>query len=268
MKNFKYSFLLFLVTSSVCSQKYYDSNDLKYFIDFSNRNANLKFQDFRINGPIEEYISFYGNRFTIIRGDSIHWMLQQSEKRNKYLSYLILKGEYGEVQKLAKWEYTNKKLEVLASDRIFSGYFKDYFNFVDEFEYQKLSRNRLIGDYLKDENLLGRYRIKVFRNNGVNYFDLNIKGTIELNRKGIVIETNLPTLTRFTGTYDFELNTNVEFIKKGIISGRIDFKENSIFSLNIDKEKKIGTLTSLKAEVNEEGVSLNKRETTTFIIED
>ena len=157
---------------------------------------------------------------------------------------------------------------MLASDRIFSGYFKDNFNFVDEFEYQKLSRNMLIGDYLKDENLLGIYRIKVFRNNGVNYFDLDIKGTIELNRKGIVIETNLPTLTRFTGTYDFELNTNIEFIKKGMIAGRIDFKDNSIFSLNIDKEKKIGTLTSLKAEVNEEGVSLNKRETTTFIIED
>ena len=34
------------------------------------------------------------------------------------------------------------------------------------------------------------------------------------------------------------------------------------------KEKKRGTLTYLKAEVNEEGVSLNKRETTTFIIED
>ena len=58
------------------------------------------------------------------------------------------------------------------------------------------------------------------------------------------------------------------FIKKGLIAGRIDFKDNSIFSLNIDKEKKIGTLTSLKAEVNEEGVSLNKRETTTFVIED
>ena len=64
-----------------------------------------------------------------------------------------MKGEYKEVQKLAKWEYSNKRLEVLASDRIYSGYFKDYFNFVDESEYVKLRNDRLIGDYLYDENL-------------------------------------------------------------------------------------------------------------------
>ena len=122
------------------------------------------------------------NRYTVVKGDSIHWLLQQSDKRNKYLSYLILKGEYREVQNLAKWEYTNKKLEVLASDRIFSGYFNDYFNFVDEVEYQKLSSDRLIGDYLNDANLLGEYKIKVYRDNGINFFDLDIVGKIELKQ--------------------------------------------------------------------------------------
>lgn len=268
MNKFKYSFFFFLITLSVNSQKYYDSNDLKYFIDFTNRQANLMFQDLKINGPIEEFISHYGNRYTVVKGDSIHWLLQQSDKRNKYLSYLILKGEYREVQNLAKWEYTNKKLEVLASDRIFSGYFKDYFNFVDEREYQKLSSDRLIGDYLYDASLLGEYKIKVYRNNGVNYFDLDIVGTIEINRKGVVIETNLPTLTRFTGTYDSELNANIEFVKKGLIAGKIDFIEKAIFSLNLDLEKKVAILSTLEVEVDMEGVELTKRKTTTFIIED
>ena len=268
MNNYIYTIFFLLISGSVSSQKYYDSNDLKYFIDFSNRNANLKFQDYKINGPIEDIISYYGNRYTIVRGDSIHWLLQQSEKRNKYLSYLILKGEYGEVQKLAKWEYSNKKLEVLASDRIYSGYFRDYFNFVDEDEYLKISSDRLIGGYLDDVNLLGDYKIKIFRDNGVNYFDLNIRGTLKLDQKGVIIETNLPTLTRFSGSYDSELNTNIEFIKKGIVAGRINFKERAIFSLNLDLEKKTGTLTSLEVEVNEDGVELNKRKTTTFIIED
>ena len=267
MINYLYSIFFLLISSSVFSQKFYDSNDLKYFIDFSNRNANLKFQDYRINGPIEDIISYYGNRYTVIRGDSVHWLLQQSEKRNKYLSYLILKGEYREVQKLAKWEYSNKQLEVLASDRIYSGYFRDYFNFVDEDEYLKISSDRLIGSYLDDANLLGEYKVKIFRDNGVNYFDLNIKGTIKLDQKGVIIETNLPTLSRFTGSYDSDLNTNIEFIKKGIVSGRINFKERAIFSLNLDLEKKTGTLNSLEVEVNKEEVELIRRNTTTFIIE-
>ena len=268
MKNYICTIFFLFISTNVSSQKYYDSNDLKYFIDFSNRNANLKFQDYSINGPIEDIISYYGNRYTVVRGDSIHWLLQQSEKRNKYLSYLILKGEYSEVQKLAKWEYSNKQLEVLASDRIYSGYFRDYFNFVDEDEYLKLSSDRLIGGYLDDANLLGEYKIKIFRDNGVNYFDLNIKGSLKLDQKGVIIVTNLPTLTRFAGTYDSELNTNIEFIKKGIVAGRINFKERAIFSLNLDLEKRTGTLTSLEVEVSEDGVELSKRKTTTFIIED
>lgn len=262
--------LIFFLSIScpVTSQKYYDSNDLKYYIDFSNRNANLKFQDYKINGPIEEIISYYGNRYTVVRGDSIHWLLQQSDKRNKYLSYLIFKGNYGEVQKLAKWEYSNKKLEVLASDRIFSGYFKDYFNFVDEGEYLKISSDRLIGDYLKDAGLIGEYKIKVYRDNGVNYFDLEMEGVLKLTRKEVIIETNLPTLTRFVGTYDSNLNTNIKFLKKGIVAGKISFKDRAIFSLNIDSEKKMGTLTSLEVEVNKEGVEVNTRKTTTFLIKE
>ena len=84
MNKIKFSFFFFIMTLSAHSQKYYDSNDLKYFIDFTNRKANLKFQDLNINGPIEEFISHYGNRYTVVKGDSIHWLLQQSDKRNKY----------------------------------------------------------------------------------------------------------------------------------------------------------------------------------------
>ena len=120
MKKLLLSIFLLSIFSPVTSQKYYDSNDLKYYIDFSNRSANLKFQDYKIKAPIEEIISFYGNRYTVVRGDSIHWLLQQSEKRNKYLSYLIFKGDYGEVQKLAKWEYSNKKLPIIGVGGIMS----------------------------------------------------------------------------------------------------------------------------------------------------
>ena len=267
MNSYFYSILFFLITTSVFSQKYYDSNDLDYYIDFSSKNANLKFQEFEINGPLEDILSHYGNKFTIIKGDSIHWLLQQSETRNKYLSYLILKGDYKEVRNLAKWEFSNKKLEVLASDYILSGYFKDHFNFVNENEYSKIKRNRKIGDYLADIDLIGNYNIKVLRDNGVNYFDLDINGTLEINQRGIVIETNLPTLTKFSGIYDSELNPNLEFIKMGIISGKIENNEESIFSISIDMKKKIIILTSLLVKFNNEGNKYNTKNTTTFIIE-
>ena len=84
----------------------------------------------------------------------------------------------------------------------------------------------------------------------------------------VIIETNLPTLTRFVGTYDSNLNTNIEFLKKGIVAGKISFKDRAIFSLNIDSEKKMGTLTSLEVEVNKEGVEVNTRKTTTFLIKE
>jgi hypothetical protein len=64
------------------------------------------------------------------------------------------------------------------------------------------------------------------------------------------------------------LNTNFEFINQGIVAGRISLKDRAIFSLNIDLEKKMGTLTSLEVEVDQEGVELNKRMTTTFIVKD
>jgi hypothetical protein len=266
----KYITIIFFIIwiTPLYTQTYYDSNDLKYYLDFSNKIANLKFQEYKIKGPIEEINSFNGNRYTLIEGDSIHWLLQQSNSKNKYLSYLIIKGEYKDIVKLAKRESSMKKLEVIKSDRIFSGYFKDYFNFVDEGEYLKLSSDRLIGDYIKDAGLIGEYKIKVYRDNGVNYFDLNIEGVLKLTRKGVIIETNLPTLTRFEGKYDASLNTNIEFINQGIVAGRISLKDRAIFSLNIDLEKKMGTLTSLEVEVDQEGMELNKRMTTTFTIEE
>ena len=64
------------------------------------------------------------------------------------------------------------------------------------------------------------------------------------------------------------LNKNIDFINKGIVAGRIYLKERAIFSLNIDLEKKMGTLTSLEVELNEEGIEINKRKTTTFLIKD
>jgi hypothetical protein len=93
-------------------------------------------------------------------------------------------------------------------------------------------------------------------------------GVIKLSRKEVVIETNLPTLTRFVGVYDADLNTNIDFIKRGIVSGRIFLKDKAIFSLSLDLEKKIGTLTTLQVIVNDEDVELNTRKTTTFLIKD
>ncbi len=177
MKKVFFIFLLFFTNLLVC-QIFYDSNDLKYFLDFSKKTANLKFQEYEIKGPLQEVTSFYGNIFTVIKGDSIHWILQQSEKKNKYSSFLIIKGEYKDILKLVKREMSSEKYEVLASDIIYSGHFTDYFNFVDDNDFEKIAKNRLIGSYLKEYGLLGVYNIKIVRNNGINFIDLDITGKI------------------------------------------------------------------------------------------
>ena len=268
MKNLTFSILFFLATFNSWSQKYYDLNDFEYFIDFNNMKANLKFQDYEIKGEIEDILSHYGNRYTVIKGDSIHWLLEQSENKNKYRSYLILKGEYKEVQKLAKWEFSGKKLEVLASDKIYSNYFRDYFNFIDEDEYYRYKADRQIGEYLAEANLIGEYKIKVYRDNGINYNNLNIKGTLEINKKGILIKTNLPTLTKFSGYYDSRLNTNISFVKSGTFAGVIENKDGAMFSLSLDVKKKTATLVYLEVNLNNKVIELDTLNTTTFIIED
>ena len=114
MKNIILVILLSLNFSSLVSQRYYDSNDLKYYLDFTNNSANLRFEDYKISGPIEEIESFYRNKFTLIKGDSIHWMLGQSDdNNNRHLSYLIIKGEYKDLRKLARREASSKKLKIL-----------------------------------------------------------------------------------------------------------------------------------------------------------
>ena len=268
MKNLIFSILFFLVTFNSWSQKYYDINDFEYFIDFNNMYANLKFQDHEIEGEIEDILSHYGNRYTVIKGDSIHWLLEQSDNKNKYRSYLILKGEYKEVQQLAKWEFSGKKLEVLASDKIYSDYFKDYFNFINEEEYNRYKKDRQIGEYLAEADLIGEYKVKLYRDNGISYNNLNIKGTLEINKKGILIKTNLPSLTKFSGNYDAQLNSNIEFVKNGVIAGIIENKEGAIFSLNLDIKKKTVTLVYLQINLNNKEIELSTRNTTTFIIED
>ena len=250
------------------SQTFYDSNDLKYYIDFSRKTANLKFQDYKIKGPLQEVISLYGNAFTLIKGDSIHWVLGQSEKKNKYSSYLIIKGEYKDILRLVRREVSSEKYEVLASDIIYSGYFTDFFNFVDEDDFERIAKNRLIGEYLKDYGLLGVYKIKVVRDNGINFMDLDINGKITLSEKDIIIETSLPTLTRLVGYYESELNKNLDFLKKGIVSGRVLYKNNTFYSLSIEKDKKIGTLTTLEFGTDKDGEQTSKRNTTTFLIVD
>ena len=45
-------------------------------------------------------------------------------------------------------------------------------------QFEKIAKNRLIGSYLKEYGLLGVYNIKIVRNNGVNFTDLDIYGKI------------------------------------------------------------------------------------------
>ena len=267
MKNIILVILLSLNFSSLVSQRYYDSNDLKYYLDFTNNSANLRFEDYKISGPIEEIESFYRNKFTLIKGDSIHWMLGQSDdNNNRHLSYLIIKGEYKDLRKLARREASSKKLKILKSDKINSGYFRDYINFVSENKYEKINKDRQIGLYINDAGFTGKYNIKIYRSDNINYKDLDIKGVIEITKKDINVKTNLPTLTSFTGEYDSELNSDLSFINRGIISGRGKNNDLSIFTLYLNLNELSGSISIISVQISDNELKLNKRETTTFAI--
>ena len=137
---------------------------------------------------------------------------------------------------------------------------------MDENDFERIASNRLIGEYLKDYDLLGVYKIKIVRDNGINLMDLDINGTITLSEKDLIIETSLPTLTRLVGYYESELNKNLDFLKRGIVSGRVLYENNTFYSLSIEKEKKIGTLTTLEFGTDKDGKETSKRNTTTFVI--
>ena len=137
---------------------------------------------------------------------------------------------------------------------------------MDENDFERIASNRLIGEYLKDYDLLGVYKIKIVRDNGINLMDLDINGTITLSEKDLIIETSLPTLTRLVGYYESELNKNLDFLKRGIVSGRVLYENNTFYSLSIEKEKKIGTLTTLEFGKDKDGKETSKRSTTTFVI--
>ena len=259
-------FLVFLIffTSTLISQKFYDSNDLKYYLDFSNMKANLKFRDYKINGPIEEIYSIYGNNYTVIKGDSIHWALLQNSKKNQYSSYLILKGEYSDIIRMIKREGSSKRFEVLASDIIFPSSFKDYFNFVNEEDFNALAKDRQVAEYLKDFGFSGTYDLKVYRDSGISFINIEIKGSITFNQKGILIETNLPSLTKFSGEYSSDLNPDINLLKMGIVSGRIINSDGGIFSLSIDLKEMTGILTTIRIKMNDEDEQSTFRNVTTF----
>lgn len=260
-------YLSLLLFNFSYGQKFYDVNDLNYYLDFSSNTANLKLLEYEINGPVEEIVSFYGNKFTIIKGDSIHWVLGQSKTRNKFSSYLIIKGEYNDIRKLARREVSGKKYEIIDSDITFSGYFNDYLNFVTKEEFDIISKNRLIGEYLKEYDLIGEYNIRIIRLNEIDYESLDIKGKLKITTDRIIIESNLPTLTRFIGSYDYYLNQNPNFLREGLIRGRIS-NNTGVFSLNIDKEKKLSSITTIKIDVDEKGIDTINRQTSFFNIID
>ena len=95
---------------------------------------------------------------------------------------------------------------------------------------------------------------------------IKLKGVIEITKKDINVKTNLPTLTSFTGEYDSELNSDLSFINRGIISGRGKNNDLSIFTLYLNLNELSGSISIISVQISDNELKLNKRETTTFAI--
>ena len=99
---------------------------------------------------------------------------------------------------------------------------------------------------------------------GISFTNIEIKGSITFNQKGILIETNLPSLTKFSGEYRSDLNPDINFLKMGIVSGRIINSDGGIFSLSIDLKEMTGVLTTIRVKISDEDEQSTFRNITTF----
>ena len=87
-----------------------------------------------------------------------------------------------------------------------------------------------------------------------------------LNERWLGVQGNP---TEYNGTVcHTSLNKNLDILKKGIVSGRVLYENNTFYSLSIEKDKKIGTLTTLEFGTDKDGEATSKRSTTTFVIVD
>ena len=57
------------------------------------------------------------------------------------------------------------------------------------------------------------------------------------------------------------INSNIEFLKMGLIYGRIRDESKGIFALNLNKEKKSGSFTIMKVKINSQGNLSSQRNT-------
>ena len=78
----------------------------------------------------------------------------------------------------------------------------------------------------------------------------------------------MPILTRIVGDYDYDLNSNIEFLKMGLIYGRIRDESKGIFALNLNKEKNQVPFTIMKVKINSQGNLSSQRNTAIFEISD
>lgn len=240
------------------SQKYYDSSNFDYYIDYNTRAVKLKFKDFHIEGKYEKIKDKLYNEYLAVKGSqSSHWIVELWGKSS--LSGLeILEGNYADAVEEFKNGREYKKVKVLFSNLPSFSKMKD-FNFISETERERkqkelMTKEKFIKE-LPNSGLEGVYKIKILKHGAIDYKNLNGTGQIYITSAGVTIKTDIPSISLIRGTYMFEKSN----LSESDLTCSMSKGYGDAFTLTMNKEGNVGAFSILS--------SLGVKTTTFLIIE-
>lgn len=239
--------LLLLISQSLFSQKKYIESDTESYIDFTNKEVKLSYENYSIEG---NYIEVDGKDFypyMIINGGTNVWVVRKLSNMG-IMGMDILKGDYNTILKEFKKGRKYKKSELLFSNLPTNGVMDGY-RLISESERERyIKMNKSISEFdskIKDSEFIGVYKIKILKHRNLDYKNTETYGKIIITEVGITVETEIPSVNLLRGSYmkgDTDLD-NGKFLCK-VSKG---YGEN--FSLSLNKEKTVGGLTTINGRI-------------------
>ena len=243
MKKITPLILILLFTQSLFSQIKYVESDTDSYIDFTNKKVKLTYENYSIEGSYIEVDGKDYYPYIIVNGGSDVWVVRNLSNLG-IMGMDILKGDYNTIVKEFGKGRIYKKSQLLFSNLPTTDIIDGY-RLISESERERYMKiNKSISEFdskIKGSDLIGIYKIKILKHRNLDYKNTETYGKLYITEVGITIETEIPSLDLLRGSYD-KGNTDLE---KGVFSCNISKGYGDLFSISLNKENKVGGLTTI-----------------------
>lgn len=242
-------FIAVIISSSIYSQKVFDSSDTNYFIDYSTNTLNLKFKNEEIKGSFSVIRGKDYSDYLLANGGNIHLVMKMLTNDTFY-GIDVLKGNYSDVIKgFNKGRKYNKNVELIYTSLPSTSSNKNNeFNLVSEKQLKRLIAEKEFSKLVKESDYEGVYYLEMIKHDNLDYQGLNVKGKMIITDVGITIETEIPSLSLLRGGYEYDNNSSTkESLSQGlftcyILAGSVFY--DGWFTLAFNKESGVGGFTT------------------------